>query len=207
MTAVAFRLLASAAVVCFIRAAEDLSRIVSLSNDASSGIVEAFRTAAAHCPLTPAIELIGEKWTILILRGSMSGLRHFEEFQSSLGIARNILSNRLGRLVAAGVLERRHDPVDRRRIVYTLTGMGADLLPTLIALRQWSEKWLAGPSRVILADRRSGKPLQELVARDHAGRAVRPGDLTWITAEPAPEPRVRSSATATAAQPLIVDYS
>lgn len=137
----------------------------------------------------------------------MSGLRHFEEFQASLGIARNILSNRLVRLVQAGVLERRRDPVDRRRIIYELTAMGADLLPTLVALRQWSEKWLAGPSRMILADKRSGKPLQELVARDHAGRAVSPADLTWVDAEVPQKAPVRTSAAASAAQSLAADYS
>jgi len=178
-----------------------------LSNDESNGIVEAFRAAAAHCPLSPAIELIGEKWTILILRGSMSGLRHFEEFQGSLGIARNILSNRLSRLVDSGVLERFPDPSDRRRIVYTLTDMGRDLLPTLVALRQWSEKWLSGPSRMVLADKHSGQPLQTIVARDHAGRPVQPDDLTWVDTQAAGKKQVRTSAAASTAPTLTADYS
>ena len=151
-----------------------------MSNGASSGTVEAFKAAAAHCPLTPAIELIGEKWTILILRGSMSGLRHFEEFQASLGIARNILSNRLARLVGAGVLQRSPDPRDRRRIVYTLTDKGADLLPTLVALRQWSEKWVTGTPPVILVDRTTGQRLRTIVVRAEDGREVTPEDIALV---------------------------
>ena len=65
--------------------------------------IDAFKEAALHCPLPPAVELIGEKWAFLILRGALNGLQHFEEFQAGLGIARNILSDRLG----AG---RRRDP-------------------------------------------------------------------------------------------------
>ena len=71
---------------------------------------------ALHCPLPRAVELIGEKWAFLILRGAFNGLHHFEEFQAGLGIARNILSDRLGKLVAGGILERTPDPSDKRKV-------------------------------------------------------------------------------------------
>ena len=59
--------------------------------------IEAFKAAALRCPLPSAVELIGEKWAFLILRGALNGLAHFEQFQAGLGIARNILSNRLAK--------------------------------------------------------------------------------------------------------------
>src|SRR3954452_18267373 len=86
--------------------------------------VDAFKEAALACPLPPAVELIGEKWAFLILRGALNGLRHFEEFQAGLGIARNILSDRLSRLVAGGILERASDPSDKRKVIYSLTQKG-----------------------------------------------------------------------------------
>ena len=79
--------------------------------------IEIFRSEALNCPLPPSIELIGEKWSFLILRGAFNGLQHFEQFQAGLGIARNILSNRLVRLVKGGILERRADLTDRRKVI------------------------------------------------------------------------------------------
>ena len=118
--------------------------------------IDAFKEAAVTCPLPPAVELIGEKWAFLILRGALNGLQHFEEYQAGLGIARNILSDRLGRLVAGGILERTPDPCDGRRVIYELTNKGAALLPVVLALRQWGEEWGAGKGKVVLADRRDG---------------------------------------------------
>src|SRR3954465_4100901 len=106
------------------------------------------------CSIAAALETVGERWSFLILRGAFNGLHHFEEFQSTLGIARNILSNRLGRLVESGILEREPDPTDRRRVAYRLTDKGLDLLPVLLSLRQWGERWgSSGPSRQALGDR------------------------------------------------------
>jgi DNA-binding HxlR family transcriptional regulator len=82
------------------------------------------RHAALHCSLPAALEAMGERWSFLILRGAFKGLRHFEEFQTTLGIARNILANRLTRLVCHGILERRGCTDDRRKIEYRLTPKG-----------------------------------------------------------------------------------
>lgn len=144
----------------------------------TSGI-DAFREAALQCPLPGAVELIGDKWAFLILRGALNGLRHFEEFQAGLGIARNILSERLGRLVAGGVLERSADPSDRRRVIYALTDKGEALLPVVVALRQWGEQWGHGPASVVLADRREGRPIKRICVEAEDGRALELGDLTW----------------------------
>src|SRR3990170_3114947 len=84
----------------FLCRAEDCS----VAHDKVTSDIDAFREAALHCPLPAAVELIGEKWAFLILRGALNGLHHFEEFQAGLGIARNILSDRLRKPGARGGL-------------------------------------------------------------------------------------------------------
>jgi len=142
--------------------------------------IDAFREAALSCPLPPAVELIGEKWAFLILRGAFNGLRHFEEFQAGLGIARNILSDRLAKMVAGGILERRTDPTDKRKVVYSLTPKGEGLMPVVLALRQWGEHWGYGKMQIVLADRRDGKPVRKMCVQAHDGRELGLADLTWV---------------------------
>ena len=134
-----------------------------------------------ECALPAALEAVGERWSFLILRGVFNGLHHFEEFQSTLGIARNILSNRLGRLVEHGILRRDPDPSDRRRVAYRLTEKGRELLPVLISLRQWGERWVSGvPSNPVLVDRASRQPVAAMAVRAADGRTLSLGDLEWL---------------------------
>lgn len=97
------------------------------------------------CSVARALEVVGERWTLLILRDAFLGVRRFEDFQRSLGIARNVLTARLQRLVDEGLLERR--PYQQRpvRYEYRLTDMGRDLWPTVVALMKWGDRHLAGP--------------------------------------------------------------
>lgn len=133
------------------------------------------------CPLQAALDIVGERWSFLILRGAFHGLRHFEEFQSTLGIARNILSNRLMKLVESGVLSRHPHAEDRRKISYELTDKGHSLLPVLVALWQWGERWEADcPSDLVLVDRRDGAPVQPIAMRAQDGREVAARDLKWV---------------------------
>ena len=127
-----------------------------------------------------AIELIGEKWAFLILRGALNGLRHFEQFQAGLGIARNILSNRLGRMVEGGIMTRSADPADKRRVVYSLTEKGEALLPVVLALRQWGEDWGHGHQDIFLADQRDGKPVRRVQVLAEDGRTLSLQDLMWV---------------------------
>jgi len=147
--------------------------------------LDAFKRAALSCSIPPAVELIGEKWAFLILRGAFNGLQHFEEFQGGLGIARNILSDRLSKLVTGGILQRQPDPDDGRRVIYSLTAKGEDLLPVVLALRQWGEVWGYGSMKGVLADRRDGKPVRKIGVQAHDGRPLKLGDLTWIEADAA----------------------
>ena len=145
--------------------------------------LDAFKEAALCCPIPAAVELIGEKWAFLILRGALNGLHHFEEFQGGLGIARNILSDRLGKMVAGGILQRLPDPSDRRRVIYSLTAKGEGLLPVVLAMRQWGDECGYGKMQVVLADRRDGKPVRKICVQAHDGRELKLSDLTWIDRE------------------------
>ena len=142
--------------------------------------MEAFRAAALRCPLPPEVELIGEKWAFLILRGALNGLQHFEQFQAGLGIARNILSKRLGKLVKGEILERRADPDDRRKVVYSLSAKGEALLPVVLALRQWGEEWGHGQHDIMLADQRDGQPIQRIAVHAQDGRELSLHELMWV---------------------------
>jgi DNA-binding HxlR family transcriptional regulator len=143
--------------------------------------VERHRELLRQCSIAAALEAVGERWSFLILRGAFNGLHHFEEFQSTLGIARNILSNRLVRLVEHGILAREPDPADRRKIAYRLTEKGRDLLPVLISLRQWGEKWiLEGPGNPVLVDRRTRRPVARMTVCAADGRPLEIGELEWL---------------------------
>jgi DNA-binding HxlR family transcriptional regulator len=136
---------------------------------------------ALQCGLPSALEAMGEKWSFLILRGALSGIRHFEDFQSTLGIARNILANRLTRLVEKGIMVRQPMSCDRRKVEYRLTDKGNALAPVMIALRQWGEEWECGvPSVPVLADRRDNLPIQPIKIHSHDGRVLGLGDLVWV---------------------------
>jgi len=152
----------------------------------STAHIDAFREAALSCPIPQSVELIGEKWAFLILRGAFNGLQHFEEFQAGLGIARNILSDRLAKLVAADILRRSADPGDKRKVIYALSSKGEALLPVLLAVRQWGEDWGYGTMTVVLADRRDGKPVRKICVLSHDGRELTLGDLTWVEREESP---------------------
>ena len=143
----------------------------------------------AQCGLPCALEAMGERWSFMILRASFNGICHFEEFLDVLGIARNILSNRLSRLVEAKILKREHCADDRRRIEYRLTPRGHDLLPTMLALRQWGEKWMMDvPANPVMCDERDGLPIAPITVRAHDDRILSSAELKWRdTAEVARE--------------------
>jgi DNA-binding HxlR family transcriptional regulator len=143
--------------------------------------LERHREMLRQCSIAAALEAVGERWSFLILRGAFNGLHHFEEFQSTLGIARNILSNRLARLVEHGILAREPDPSDRRKVSYRLTDKGRDLLPVLLSLRQWGEKWVnCCPSNPVLVDKRTRQPIADMAPRAVDGRVLQLGEMEWI---------------------------
>ena len=105
-----------------------------------------------NCSIARSLELVGERWTILIVRDAFLGVARFDDFQESLGVSRGILTDRLSRLVEAGILERRLYQERPERHEYRLTDKGRDLWPVTIGLLKWGDRYYAenGPPRVIL---------------------------------------------------------
>src|SRR3954466_13822696 len=97
----------------------------------------------AECSIARTLEVIGDRWTLLILRDAFRGVRRFDDLQRDLGIARNILTDRLQKLVDHGVLMRRLYQERPPRYEYRLTRMGYDLSPALVALMRWGDQYLA----------------------------------------------------------------
>ena len=141
------------------------------------------------CGLPHALEVMGERWSFLILRAAFNGLCHFEEFSQELGIARNILSNRLGNLVQHGVLARTQCEADRRKVEYRLTEKGLDLLPAMLALRQWGERYVGNVTPdLVLVDCRDGLPIAPITIRAQDGRALSWHELAWQTPDKLGQP-------------------
>jgi DNA-binding HxlR family transcriptional regulator len=133
------------------------------------------------CGLPQALEVMGERWSFMILRASFNGVHHFEEFLSELGIARNILSSRLTKLVEHKILARTAIAEDRRKIEYRLTDKGMDLLPAMLALRQWGQKY--GTEFVedpVLVDERDRLPIGPVTITAHDGRVIDKHDLMFV---------------------------
>jgi DNA-binding HxlR family transcriptional regulator len=112
-----------------------------------------------NCSIARALEIVGERWTLLIVRDAFLGLRRFEEFQESLGIARNVLTDRLGRLVDEEILERVLYSERPERYEYRLTKRGRDLNLALTALRQWGDLYLSEKPPRILRRKADRKPV------------------------------------------------
>jgi DNA-binding HxlR family transcriptional regulator len=112
-----------------------------------------------NCSIARALELVGERWTLLIVRDAFLGLRRFDEFQENLGIARNVLADRLSRLVEEGILERVRYSERPERYEYRLTPKGRELDLALTALRQWGDKHLSEEPPRLLRRKTDGKPV------------------------------------------------
>jgi len=117
------------------------------------------------CSIARALEVVGERWSLLLVRDASFGLRRFHQFQQSLGIARNILADRLHHLVDSGVLERVPAPDHADRFEYQLTAMGRELAPALIALMHWGDRYFAehGPPRIAEHAGCGGELVEQLV--------------------------------------------
>lgn len=132
-----------------------------------------------NCGIAQTLEVLGDWWTLLIVRDAFFGLRRFSDFQASLGIARNILAARLRHLVDKGILERVDAGATGPRHEYRLTAKGEALLPLLMAMRDWSDHWVFGPGHepVVVVERASGRRVPPLAVRDADGQPLAQRDL------------------------------
>src|SRR5712691_2892622 len=112
-----------------------------------------------NCSIARALEVVGERWTLLIVRDAFLGLSRFEQFQQSLGIARNVLTDRLNRLVDEGILERVRYSERPERYEYRLTRKGRDLNIALTGLRQWGDKYISEKPPTLLRRKADKKPV------------------------------------------------
>jgi DNA-binding HxlR family transcriptional regulator len=145
-----------------------------------------------RCSIAAALLQVGERWSLLILREAMMGAMRFDEFQSHLGIARNILAERLATLVGLGILTRDPCPANRRIHHYRLTEKGRDLLPVLAALMHWGDRWLHAEigAPVVLVDQVTQLAVRRIDLTSADGRVLRPTEVA-ITAGPGATPPMR----------------
>lgn len=146
-----------------------------------------------NCSIARALEEVGEWWSLLIVRECTQGVTRFDEFARELGIARNILTARLQRLMELGIIET--FPLEERAnaVGYRLTAKGEDLYPVVVALMQWGDRWLAtdGCPPTALVEDETGAPIETLSVHSRGGRALSYKDVRFA---PGPGATARTQA-------------
>lgn len=135
-----------------------------------------------NCSVARTLSVVGERWTMLLLREAFLGRHRFDEFQQGTGIARNILSSRLRDLVRDGILDRVRSDGDTGRIEYRLTKKGLDLYPILVAMMRWGDTWLSDESGppITLIHRSCGAKTSLDMVCSHCGEQVVARDVVAI---------------------------
>jgi DNA-binding HxlR family transcriptional regulator len=143
----------------------------------------------AECPIARSLDVLGDWWSLLIIRDALLGIRRFGEFQKNIGLAKNILTVRLRALVDQGILTTAPASDGSAYQEYLLTPKGRGVFPILVALRQWSEEFSGEPQGfpTLLVDRSKGRPVRKLELRSEDGRLLQVGET-----EMRPNPRIRS---------------
>lgn len=136
-------------------------------------MAERKRMNDATCPVARAVDIVGDRWSLLIVRDAFDGITRFGDFQTSLGVAKNILSTRLKTLVAEGVLEIKPATDGSAYQQYVLTPKGETLFHVVVALRQWGEDHLfrRGERHSRLVEKQTGQPVGRLTVTNKRGEA------------------------------------
>jgi DNA-binding HxlR family transcriptional regulator len=133
------------------------------------------------CSIARALEIVGERWSLLIIRDAFLGLRRFEQFQESLGIARNVLTDRLNRLVEEGILDRVRYSERPERFEYRLTPKGRDLQIALVGLRQWGDEYLTEKPPRLLRRKSDKRPVVAALVPEGTDM-LRPNEIESVPA-------------------------
>jgi len=135
--------------------------------------------AEVNCPMARAVDLIGEWGSLLIIRECFAGVRRFDDFQEKLQMSRNLLTTRLKKLVEGGILTMQPIAENAKRLEYVLTPMGKDLATTIVAMRQWGDRWLFAPNPhpADMVDMVDGTIVPMLEVRSAAGRLIQPFEI------------------------------
>jgi DNA-binding HxlR family transcriptional regulator len=148
------------------------------------------------CPIARSLERVGEWWSMLIMRDALHGMTRFDEFQTSLGIAPNMLTRRLNSLVEAGLLERRRYSEHPPRHEYVPTACGRDFFPVLVTLLTWGNKHFATDGqRVVIANRKTGAPADPALVDSATGSPIDDPNYA-LAAGPAANLRIRQKYSA-----------
>lgn len=146
----------------------------------------------AHCPIARTLDLVGEWWSLLIIREAFLGVTRYDDFQQRLGISRNALTDRLKKLVDGGVLTRQPVTPGAKREEYVLTKMGDDLITVVVAMLQWGDRWLVLPGKPLscMVEAATGREVETLRVRSGDGRPLSRAEVGFAAApshaEPAP---------------------
>ncbi|RON63194.1 helix-turn-helix domain-containing protein [Pseudomonas fluorescens] len=134
--------------------------------------------AQSECPVARTLEAIGDRWVLMIIRDAFDDVRRFSEFQKRLGLAKNILTVKLKKLVELGVFEVQPASDGTAYKEYVLTEMGRSVFPIVISMRQWGERFLfsKGESYSVLLDNEQSEPVETLVVRSKASKVLGPAD-------------------------------
>lgn len=135
--------------------------------------------AGQNCSIARALEILGERWTLLVIRDVFLGLRRFDQIHDDLGIARNVLATRLARLVDEGILEQVRYSEAPDRYEYRLTDKGRELNIALGALRQWGDKFLSAKPPRVMVHKSSRKPVIAAYVEDGT-RVLRPDEIELV---------------------------
>lgn len=141
-------------------------------------MVEGTSPHSSECPVARTLEVIGDRWSLMILRDAFDDIRRFSEFQKSLGVAKNILASRLKALVEVGVFDVRPASDGSAYKEYVLTDKGREIFPVVVSMRQWGERFLFQPqeTRSVLLDNASGQALMPMDVRSSNGQKLGPSD-------------------------------
>ncbi|MER6944556.1 helix-turn-helix domain-containing protein [Nonomuraea sp. NPDC000554] len=135
-----------------------------------------------NCSIERTLDIVGEKWTFLVLREAFTGVRRFADMQAMTGAPRQVLSARLARLVEEGLLRKQpyREPGQRQRYEYRLTDKGRDLYPLLVALMHWGDRYLAGEAGppVLLTHRDCGAPVEQYLRCADGHEVAGPREIT-----------------------------
>ena len=152
-------------------------------------MAEKIRLEDRECPLSATLGLVGEWWTLLILHDAFDGYTRFDEFQENLGISSSLLTSRLKRLVAKGLLERRQYQTKPTRHEYVLTELGSSLRPVIVVLAGWGNARLAANDRsMVLVDAASGVEAEPVVVDRATGRRLDGPDFVFTAGPAASKP-------------------
>ncbi|MBC8999836.1 helix-turn-helix transcriptional regulator [Pseudomonas sp. N40(2020)] len=134
--------------------------------------------AQSECPVARTLEAIGDRWVLMIIRDAFDDVRRFSEFQKRLGLAKNILTVKLKKLVELGVFEVQPASDGTAYKEYVLTEMGRSVFPIVISMRQWGERFLfsKGESYSVLLDNEQSEPVETIAVRSKAGKVLGPAD-------------------------------